>query len=298
MNRLLLIVCCFIFCTLYKAQVSVIPIDLTCSGFIQDPNYAGSQCSFDFNHLGIHFEIDVYMIPPVPIDNEYGAIHLVHTPSIWGDNSFSFQLGTDDCTFFNDEVMDHISEGNFSSTSMEGIIGADFFLVPAWDGTLPLPFVCGANSIPQYIPCQFRVNANWYHSWIKYTIEDDANGQISLHLIALGIENTPDSPIEMGSSISSAVPNQLEINYMSNGIYLNWTTTLNAQACQVKGGPAGGNDPHSFIIHTAPYNELFINESSLNIGEEYQWKVRCASGINPYSGISNWSNYDYFIYQQ
>jgi len=88
----------------------------------------------------------------------------------------------------------------------------------------------------------------------------------------------------------------LQVNYNSNGIFLNWSPFPNSVACQIKGGPAGGNDPHNFIITGNEPSQKFINGNSLQVGQEYQWRVRCATGVNPYSGITPWSEYDYFTY--
>ena len=83
----------------------------------------------------------------------------------------------------------------------------------------------------------------------------------------------------------------------TNGVLLSWDAPEGAVACQVKGGPEGGNDPASInAIYENPEN-IFVSASQLNDGVTYQWKVRCATGINPVQGLTDFSEYDVFTFQ-
>ncbi|NND77756.1 MAG: hypothetical protein HKN39_06200 [Flavobacteriales bacterium] len=144
----------------------------------------------------------------------------------------------------------------------------------------------------------FRVKDSdqlWHYGWISINLSVGVN-EMSVHLDELAIEGTPMAYINAGSTTSSAVPSNLDQTYNVNGINLNWDPFPNSVACQIKGGFSGGTEPHSFIIQGIEPTEKFIYGGSLIIGQEYQWKVRCATGLNPYSGITPWSAYDYFIY--
>ena len=82
----------------------------------------------------------------------------------------------------------------------------------------------------------------------------------------------------------------------SNGILLNWTPPQGSVACQVKGGPEGGNDGSSVNIVSSNPNSIFINGAALGNGGNFQWRVRCATGINPVEGLTDFSDYDYFTF--
>ncbi|MEM7163048.1 MAG: hypothetical protein AAF487_11485 [Bacteroidota bacterium] len=155
--------------------------------------------------------------------------------------------------------------------------------------------ILAAGNNPPYLGFHLTINAENYFGYVKWDWSQVVSG---IHLQEVVIESSPNTALVVGSGSLTNQPSGLGLSYSQSpeGIYLNWQISPDALACQVRGGPIGGNDPHNFIVTTAPYNELFINGSSLIIGQEYQWKVRCATGINPYSGISDWSDYDYFIY--
>jgi len=82
----------------------------------------------------------------------------------------------------------------------------------------------------------------------------------------------------------------------SNGVLLFWDLPENAVACEVRGGIAGGNDGSRVIINNQDPHFVFINGGALSSGNDYQWRVRCADGINPVQGLSDFSDYDFFSY--
>jgi len=80
-----------------------------------------------------------------------------------------------------------------------------------------------------------------------------------------------------------------------NGVLLSWDLPEGAIGCQVKGGSVGGNDGSSVTVINSSPNFVFINNNSLGNGA-YQWKVRCATAINPAQGITDFSSYDTFVF--
>ncbi|MEM7163045.1 MAG: hypothetical protein AAF487_11470 [Bacteroidota bacterium] len=186
---------------------------------------------------------------------------------------------------------DSIGPNTFSSSAHallhEYLIGYLFDPV-SWN-------ICGqCNQSREFLAIRVLKNNLWHYGWMKLAAE--SNGQVYIEKI--GINQSHEEGIIAGQADAFYAPLGLNQNYSQSplGVHLIWEAFPNAEGCQVRGGLLGGSDPHTFIVTTSPYNQLFINGSSLTIGQEYQWKVRCATGINPYSGISEWSDYDYFIY--
>jgi len=81
----------------------------------------------------------------------------------------------------------------------------------------------------------------------------------------------------------------------SNGVLLSWNAPEGSVACQVKGGVAGGNDPKSINIINENPEFVFVSNNQLGNGT-FQWKVRCATGINPVVGLTDFSEYDTFVF--
>ncbi len=82
---------------------------------------------------------------------------------------------------------------------------------------------------------------------------------------------------------------------LSNGVLLQWTPWPNAIGCEVSGGPEGGSDPLSEIVTGPQPSALFVPKSKLSKNPlSYQWRVRCATGTNPISGLSPYSDYAIF----
>ncbi len=82
----------------------------------------------------------------------------------------------------------------------------------------------------------------------------------------------------------------------SNGVLLSWDVPEGAVGCEVRGGPLGGNDGTSATIVNSLPDNIFVNESALSNGGEFQWRVRCATGVNPVSGITDYSEYETFSF--
>ena len=80
-----------------------------------------------------------------------------------------------------------------------------------------------------------------------------------------------------------------------NGVLLSWDIPEGAMGCEVRGGPIGGNDGSSLTIVNSQPDFVFVNSNALGNGE-FQWKVRCATEVNPPQGITNFSIYDTFAF--
>ncbi len=80
-----------------------------------------------------------------------------------------------------------------------------------------------------------------------------------------------------------------------NGVLLSWDLPEGAVGCEVRGGPLGGNDGASVTVLNSNPSFAFVNSNALGNGQ-YQWKVRCATAINPPQGITEFSIYDTFSF--
>ncbi|MEM7163049.1 MAG: hypothetical protein AAF487_11490 [Bacteroidota bacterium] len=293
------------------AQVVVFDFNEYNTGVIDDafnPNLAtDGSCNFyeistvSFLDETITAEF-VYCPPPIdPFDNTiytpaYTLIQIqsANTEAAFSTSSFS---PSPDCIGFplsTYEQGDLIYDFDISTSSSfyYPIIG-----VADYAEQLPPQILC-TYYYSGYAGFQIELNGNTHYGWIEIEVLYPGGGNFAFQCNAMAIESSPNAPILAGDTTGLMGPFGLSQSYSinPNGIYLNWQTLPNDAACQVRGGPIGGNDPHNFIVTNTPINELFINGNSLTAGQEYQWKVRCATGINPYSGISDWSQYDYFTY--
>ncbi|MFT6998949.1 MAG: endonuclease I [Cryomorphaceae bacterium] len=86
----------------------------------------------------------------------------------------------------------------------------------------------------------------------------------------------------------------LESQVFPNGVLLTWTAPDGAVGCEIRGGGLGGNDPRSITVVNSSPDNYFVSENQLGGGGNFQWKVRCATGINPVSGITDFSDYNTF----
>jgi hypothetical protein len=82
----------------------------------------------------------------------------------------------------------------------------------------------------------------------------------------------------------------------ANGVLLSWDPPENAAGCEVRGGKSGGNDAGRVVVLNSNPNFVFVNGGALGSGGDFQWKVRCATGVNPVQGLSDFSPYDNFSY--
>lgn len=87
---------------------------------------------------------------------------------------------------------------------------------------------------------------------------------------------------------------ELDALILNNGVILQWNALPGSVGCQVKGGIAGGNDSFAQNISQSEASTLFVPESKIKPGRSYQWRVRCATGINPITGLTPFSDYHIF----
>jgi len=91
----------------------------------------------------------------------------------------------------------------------------------------------------------------------------------------------------------TAVDFALESQVFPNGVLLTWTAP-DAAACEIRGGVLGGNDPRSITVVNSSPDNYFVPANQLGSGGNFQWKIRCAAGISPVSGLSDFSDYNTF----
>lgn len=82
----------------------------------------------------------------------------------------------------------------------------------------------------------------------------------------------------------------------ANGVLLSWEAPAGSVACQIRGGILGGNDPKSINIINENPEFIFVTDSQLGAGGDFQWRVRCATSVNPVQGLSEYSDYDTFTF--
>jgi endonuclease I len=87
-----------------------------------------------------------------------------------------------------------------------------------------------------------------------------------------------------------------ETEVYGNGVLLSWNAPDGAVGCQIRGGYLGGNDPKSINVINQNPQFLFVPAGQLGSGGNFQWKVRCATGINPVQGLTDYSEYDTFFF--
>lgn len=275
------------------SQVTVFDVNFTCdqSDFLV-PNTSNSCSYFEFDFLGESFEI-ISEWQGHGLDSVQGIVYGSSKICFFENSYFSanpiFFFQTQGSIY--GEIIDfdpQLLNLGFCAINDSYSLG---------DPLGSVPFEELHFDLNSYIGLVIEMGNDLHFGWMKCSWDPLLANSIRIDQIA--IENTPNWPIIAGHTSSLNSPINLNLNYSQSpdGLYLNWTTIPNAQACQVRGGTAGGNDPHNFIVSGPPYNQLFINGNSLTMGQEYQWKVRCATGINPFSGVSDWSDYNYFIYQ-
>lgn len=82
----------------------------------------------------------------------------------------------------------------------------------------------------------------------------------------------------------------------SNGVVLSWDPPAGAAACEIKGGPQGGSDNARVLVANSNPSSVFINAGALGSGGIFQWRVRCATNVNPVEGLTGFSEYDVFTF--
>ncbi|NND77760.1 MAG: hypothetical protein HKN39_06220 [Flavobacteriales bacterium] len=157
------------------------------------------------------------------------------------------------------------------------------------------PFQSIIYDLENYIGFFIQIGADRHYGWMKISWES-GQGNLGSVLEEIAIETTPNYPIVAGSIETYSAPSELDQSYNDYGILLTWAPYTNSVACQVRGGLEDGSDPYNFIVQGNEPTQLFINGNDLNAGQNYQWKVRCSEGVNPPSGVSHWSLYQYFTY--
>ncbi|MEM9052941.1 MAG: S8 family serine peptidase [Bacteroidota bacterium] len=84
----------------------------------------------------------------------------------------------------------------------------------------------------------------------------------------------------------------LSSSVQPNGVLLQWNPITGSIGCQVQGGPLGGGSA-TLTVGQPEASQLFVSNNSLQAGQTYEWRVRCACSASPLI-IGAWSIYDQF----
>jgi len=84
----------------------------------------------------------------------------------------------------------------------------------------------------------------------------------------------------------------LNSTIQANGVLLQWSPIAGSIGCQVQGGVIGGGNA-SINVNQPEAAQLFVSNNSLQTGQNYQWRVRCACSASPLIA-GPWSSYDQF----
>lgn len=130
-----------------------------------------------------------------------------------------------------------------------------------------------------------------------YSITDD-NGNVLVEMTApnadFGSEashafciNTSEPPC----TNPYPVVTNLSTTEQSNGILLQWDPIAGSIGCRVEGGIAPSGGTQTFTVMGDAVSSFFVNQSKLQSGKDYRWRVQCGCS---YSVIGNWSVWDEF----
>lgn len=244
-----------------------------------------------FEFLGQEFELQTSAFPVLVdggmnITNGLRALGISFTNE---DGFFIFDGNYSQYISKSFELGEEISTTGSWSDHNGLLIFEGFILGEMW----PAQPTSAAYGEPGYLGFHVTINGNIHYGYVKWNWAFDL-GVDGIVLEEVALQTTPNALITAGNVF---IPGGLQQSYNPPyGITLTWAPYPSSVACQVRGGPTGGTDPHNFIVQGNIPTEIFINGNGLTLGQNYQWKVRCATGLNPYSGVSPWSAYDYFIY--
>lgn len=128
--------------------------------------------------------------------------------------------------------------------------------------------------------------------------QNNRNPFIDNPAIATAIWGGPEAEDPWGLLEEEEEPGEftfdLDAMVLTNGVILQWTPLPLSVGCQLQGGPEGGNDPLTETVPGSEVGSFFVPKSKLKAGRSYQWKVRCATGNNPVTGLTPFSDYHVF----
>jgi len=81
----------------------------------------------------------------------------------------------------------------------------------------------------------------------------------------------------------------------SNGVLLEWDPIEGSIGCQIKGKRVGSAGSATINVLENEASQFFVSQNSLQSGQEYEWRVRCACSTSPLI-IGPFSAYDYFTF--
>ena len=118
---------------------------------------------------------------------------------------------------------------------------------------------------------------------------------IERNYLATDFCGNSSSFIQTINVIDYDAPVNLNQECQQNGdeIMLSWEPYQGSVACQLRGGLLDGNDPANIVLQSSVINTYQVSLNDLEIGQTYQWRVRCGCDLDPIVA-SPWSEYMYF----
>ena len=89
----------------------------------------------------------------------------------------------------------------------------------------------------------------------------------------------------------------LSSTVQSNGVLLQWNPISGSVGCQVQGNILGASGSATVNVIESEASEVFVGNGSLQAGQTYEWRVRCACSTNPLI-IGPFSEFDQFTVGQ
>lgn len=113
-------------------------------------------------------------------------------------------------------------------------------------------------------------------------------GSQATHTFCVDGGGTPpcENPYPQVSGLSSTV--------QSNGVLLEWNPISGSVGCQIQGGLLSGGFVSINVLQPEA-SVYFVNQGSLQSGQTYQWRVRCACSTSPIIA-GPWSEFDQFTF--
>jgi len=121
---------------------------------------------------------------------------------------------------------------------------------------------------------------------VLFEMDQPNYGSGTSHTFCVGDDIAPPcvAPYPVVTDLTSTV--------QSNGVLLQWNPILGSIGCQIQGGIIGGGNA-SITVGQSEASQYLVPNNSLQSGQNYQWRVRCACSANPLiAGV--WSPYDQF----
>lgn len=122
---------------------------------------------------------------------------------------------------------------------------------------------------------------------VEMTAPNADFGNSATHQFCVGTGSPPcQAPYPQVANLSTTV--------QSNGVLFEWDPIPGSIGCQVQAGFQSGGSTNINLFEPE-VSDYFVSQTSLQSGQAYQWRVRCACSTNPLI-IGPWSTYEFFTF--